>query len=131
MTLPHRFPFRFVDRVADGRGVVRLSAGSTWSRGTGGPAALWLVEAVAQSAAELLVPPSQPEGGADSAVPAAGPLVLAAVDGARFDPPPSDGETLEIEVGLEARWGGLIRVRGVIRGDRGAAGEVRLVLSRR
>jgi hypothetical protein len=131
LTLPHRFPFRFVDRVADGRGVVRLSAGSTWSRGTGGPAVLWLVEAVAQCAAELLSPPSPPAADGRDVAPGAGPLVLAAVEGAHLEPPPCDGESLEIEVRLEARWGGLIRVLGVVRGDRGTSGEVRLVLSRR
>jgi 3-hydroxymyristoyl/3-hydroxydecanoyl-(acyl carrier protein) dehydratase len=124
LNLPHRYPFRFVDRVADGRAVVRLSAGSTWSRGSGGSPVFWLVEAVAQSAAALMAPPV---GDAPDSTEA--PLVLVAVEQARFSTDPADGESLEIRIQLRGRWGRLIRVHGDLRGDRGASGEVELVLA--
>ncbi len=120
MNLPHRFPFRFVDRVADGRGVVRLTAGAFWTPGSDAWPIGWLVEAAAQSAALLLSPESgvAPEN-----------LFLAAIDEAEMLRLPGPGETVEIEIRLEARFGRLIRIRADVHANGVAIGSVGLVLS--
>ncbi|KAB2969453.1 MAG: hypothetical protein F9K18_01325 [Thermoanaerobaculia bacterium] len=120
MKLPHRFPFRFVDRAADGTAVVRVSAGDARSRGRAETSAVWLVEAVAQSAALLLAP----EGtGTEKR------LALAAIESAEIARPPAPGETLEIAVSIETRWGSLVRVRGRLTVDGAPAGAALVVLA--
>jgi 3-hydroxymyristoyl/3-hydroxydecanoyl-(acyl carrier protein) dehydratase len=120
LSLPHRYPFRFVDRSADGRAVVCSTADAFWTRGADPPPAAWLVEAVAQGAAVLLAPEDDLSGRR---------LALAAVEGAEFTRPPAPGETLEIVVALEARLGSLVRVRGEVRADGRPLGTAIVVLA--
>lgn len=120
MNLPHRHPFRFVDRTADGRALLRVSANGVWSRGSSATPAGWLVEAVAQSAAILLAPGT--EGGETR-------LALAAIESAEMTRTPEPGETVEIEVSLETRWGALVRVRGQLTIDGAPVGSAIVVLA--
>lgn len=97
-----------------------FTVGAWWARGAAaaGPLGL-LVEAVAQSAALVLHP-----GAAEPSR-----LALAAIDRARLDVAPQPGQSGEIEVAIEARYGGLIRVRGFVRVDGRAVGEATVVLA--
>ena len=119
MNLPHRFPFRLVDGVRDGRAVARVTVGAYWRRG--GPAAspALLVEAVAQGAALLAL-----ADGRDGAA-----LALAAVEEASWLVVPTDGQTLEVTVAVEKSLGRLVRVRGEATVDGLAAGGATLVLA--
>jgi 3-hydroxyacyl-[acyl-carrier-protein] dehydratase len=120
LNLPHRHPFRLVDRTADGRALLRVSANSVWSRGSSATPAVWLVEAVAQSAAILLAPGT--EAGERR-------LALAAIESAEMTRAPEPGETVEIEVSLENRWGALVRVRGQLTVDGAPVGSAIVVLA--
>lgn len=120
MRLPHTFPFRFVDRAVDGRGGVRVSADSWWLRGAMPclPVTL-LAEAVAQSAALVLAP----------AAPEPPRLVLAAIERAIVARPPSPGDDCDIHVEVLNRFGGLVRVRGIVRVGDADVGEAIVVLA--
>jgi 3-hydroxymyristoyl/3-hydroxydecanoyl-(acyl carrier protein) dehydratase len=120
LNLPHRYPFRLVDRLADGRVVVRPTASAFWTRGAEAAPVAWLVEAVAQGAAVVLAP--EDDQGERR-------LALAAVEGAEFTRPPAPGETLEVRVALEARLGALVRVRGEVWADGRPLGTAIVVLA--
>ena len=120
MKLPHRYPFRFVDGTNDGRALLRLTVNGTWSRGGGGAPAGWLIEAIAQGAALLLAP----EGGGEEKR-----LALAAIEDAEVLRAPEPGETVEVAVSLEARWGALVRVRGRLTLDGAPLGGAIVVLA--
>jgi 3-hydroxymyristoyl/3-hydroxydecanoyl-(acyl carrier protein) dehydratase len=120
LKLPHRYPFRFIDRTTDGRALLRLTANGAWSRGCGGAPVAWLVEAIAQGAALVLAP----EGAGEERR-----LALAAIEEARPERPPEPGETVEVEVSLEARWGALVRVRGRLSLDGTPLGGAVVVLA--
>lgn len=119
MNLPHRFPFRFVDREVDGTAVVRLTAGGWWGRDPRGLTLSLLVEAVAQAAA-LVLGPREVSGER---------MALAAIESARLDRSPRPGETLEIRLRLETRLGRLVRVRGELTGDGRELGAATVVLA--
>jgi hypothetical protein len=119
VTLPHRFPFRLVDGETGGRAVARLSYGAFWSRGGPTASPALLVEAVAQGAALVATPP-----GAEGAR-----LALAAIEGASWEAAGEAGDTLEIVVTLEGRFGRLVRVRGAATLDGRPAGSASLVLA--
>ena len=119
MKLPHRFPFRLVDREADGRALLCATAGSWWDRGEEGLTLPLLVEAVAQSAALLLGPE---EGPGER-------MALAAVEAARLDRRPVPGERFEIRVRLETRLGRLVRVRGELTAGGEEIGAATVVLA--
>lgn len=119
MRLPHRFPFRLVDREDDGRALLRATAGAWWGRGGGDLTLPLLVEAVAQSAALLLGPEDGPGER----------MALAAVEAANLDRRPAPGETVEIRVRLETRLGRLVRVRGELTADGEEIGAATVVLA--
>ena len=100
--------------------MVRATASGYWTRGGEALSSAWLVEAVAQGAALLLAPA---DGDGEPR------LALAAVESASFARAPEPGETLEITVALEARLGGLVRVRGEIRADGQPLGTATVVLA--
>jgi 3-hydroxymyristoyl/3-hydroxydecanoyl-(acyl carrier protein) dehydratase len=118
LRLPHRFPFRLVDREADGGALLCATAAAWWDRGEEGLALPLLVEGVAQSAALLL----GSEGGP------AERMALAAVEAARLDRRPLPGERLEIRVRLETRLGRLVRVRGELTAGGEEIGAATVVL---
>ena len=119
MSLPHRFPFRFVDVERAGRAVARVTFGAYWRRGETAASPALLVEAVAQGAALL----ARTDGRGDA------PLALAAVEEANWLVVPADGQTLEITVDVEKSLGRLVRVRGEATVDGHAAGGATLVLA--
>jgi hypothetical protein len=100
--LPHRFPFRWQDGEAAGRGFLRSSAGSYWSRGEAGLALPLLIEATAQVAARALAG----EVASDAR------LRLAGVERAEILRPLVVGETLEIGVRVVRSLGGVALVEG-------------------
>lgn len=128
MKLPHRFPFRLVERAIDGRGVVCASADDWWGRRGNGPGLPLLVEAVAQSAA-LLLAPEGPGGTVGRDGEAGERMALAAVEEARLTRVPEPGERVEIQVHLETRLGHLVRVRGELRSAGEELGAATVVLA--
>jgi 3-hydroxymyristoyl/3-hydroxydecanoyl-(acyl carrier protein) dehydratase len=104
--LPHRFPFRLVDRRVGESAVVAWTAGAYWWTDAGPPVG-WLAEAMAQAAALLLAEPSVQETR----------LALAGLDGVECNRLPVAGEILLIEVKLAARLGPVIKVSAVVRAD--------------
>lgn len=128
MKLPHRFPFRLVERAIDGRGVVCASADAWWGRSGNGPGLPLLVEAVAQAAA-LVLAPEGPDGSAGSAGATAERMSLAAIEDARLTRAPRPGERVEIDLRLETRLGHLVRVRGELRSAGEELGAATVVLA--
>lgn len=110
--IPHAYPFRFVDTVIEPRnedfssGTVRIavSANARASAGEGWPTPFLLVEAIAQSA--LLLEGGDPEIGRTG--------FLAGIEDFEASRAPSAGETLEVRVRLEARFGAVVKFRGEV-----------------
>jgi 3-hydroxymyristoyl/3-hydroxydecanoyl-(acyl carrier protein) dehydratase len=103
VALPHRFPFLFVDRRRADRAIVALTLGGTWQRAGGAMPLSLLVEAMAQAAAVIL---EDPRGERRE-------LVLAGLEAVELSAPARPGDRLEIEVRLEARLGGVVRVAAI------------------
>ena len=104
MTLPHRFPFRLVDRTADSV-VLRLTANAHWLRDRTTLDLPLLIEATAQAAALLTMP--------EAAAP--DDLLLAGVSDCELVRAVAVGESLEFEVVIQARMGAAVRVGATIR----------------
>jgi hypothetical protein len=100
--LPHEFPFRFLDRSAEGGALwVTLTANGAASRGSAYPQLLG-VEILAQAASALLAPDGdvrQQQGR------------LAGIDGVRFHRPLRGSERLRAQAQLVRRYGRLVQVR--------------------
>ncbi len=84
---------------------VRLTGGSTWSRGRATLPSVLALEILAQAAVAAL-----PAGAAGS-----GGGLLAGIDHARFDAPLCPADTLVATVAIERRFGQLIKVRGELK----------------
>jgi len=114
-SLPHAYPFRFVDTVSatagadfsDGRVRVRVSANGRGAMGESWQSPLLLAEAVAQAA--LLLEGGDPEAFRRG--------FLAGLDAFEFVRTPRAGETLEIRVRLAARFGAVVRFDGEVFGE--------------
>jgi 3-hydroxymyristoyl/3-hydroxydecanoyl-(acyl carrier protein) dehydratase len=98
--LPHRFPFRWIDRPSGGRARLAWTAAAYWHREDPLAPVGWVAEAMAQAAALTLGDPAA----------ASRRLSLAGLEGIECLRAPLAGEILEIEVRLEGRWGGVLRV---------------------
>lgn len=126
--LPHQYPFRFVDAVLEerdaafsrGRVSMTVTAGQRACSGPDWEMPFLLAEAIAQSALLL-------EGG-DPGIGRSG--FLAGIDGFSVERPPSPGERLSIEVALVARYGPIVRFRGVIEGEPGVVAKGEIVVRR-
>jgi len=116
--LPHRFPFRLVDRRGDGARAL-LSADSFWLRGGRALDLPLLAEAAAQAAAELL--PESASNGEE--------MVLAALSECELKRQPRAGETLEFELSIAARFGSTVRVDATIRATDPSAEVARMTLT--
>lgn len=106
--LPHRFPFRLVDRREGERARVALSGGAFWSRG--GERALpesLLVEVFAQAAAAVLAGRGAPSGQG----------YLAGVEGMQIARLPEPGERVLVDVRLVAGFGRLAKVEAELTCD--------------
>lgn len=112
-TLPHAYPFRFVDAVSEernadfsrGRVRLRMTSNGRAVMGAAWGSPLLYAEAIAQAALLL-------EGG-DAEAGRAG--FLAGVEGFTSERLPVAGETLEISVRLAARFGAVVRFDGEVR----------------
>lgn len=136
---PHRYPFRFVDRVAtdrDDRPLVEISGGAVlpgWTRAeandghaegrTGSaPGSLLgtypltlLVEIMAQGALAALAAPGEDDGGEAAAAGGrdggnGGPVHLAGIDGAVLHSRVVPGDRLRVETRVEKAYGRLAKV---------------------
>lgn len=106
MDLPHRFPFRWIDRAGPGLARLELTTNSTWLRdGTALPAP-FCAEVVAQAAALLLEDPSDREPRRER--------WLAGIESLTLSRPLLGGESLEVRVRAGARYGGIVKVAGEI-----------------
>lgn len=106
MNLPHRFPFRWADRVEPGVARLALSTNSTWLRDGGELTAPFCAEVVAQAAALLL------EDSAPSAPPRQ--RWLAGIDHLKLERPLQGGESLEVRVAPVGGYGQIVKVSGEI-----------------
>ena len=110
--LPHAYPFRFVETVAEprnedfSRGTVRVAVSANGRAAAGGEwqSPLLLAEAIAQSA--LLLEGADPEIGRTG--------YLAGIDGFEVSRAPRAGEALEVRVRLAARFGAIVKFDGEV-----------------
>ena len=110
---PHAYPFRFVDTVAqragagfqDGRVRIRVTANARAAMGEGWQSALLYPEAIAQAA--LLLEGGDAEAGRRG--------YLAGISELSIERAPIAGETLEIAVRLNGRFGAMLRFDGEVR----------------
>jgi 3-hydroxymyristoyl/3-hydroxydecanoyl-(acyl carrier protein) dehydratase len=125
-SLPHGYPFRFVDRIVEerdeaftrGRVQLLVTAGQRAVGARRWQSPFLLAEAVAQSA--LLLQGGDPEIGRSG--------FLAGLEAFEFARDPSPGERLTVEVALEARYGRILKFSGVVsNGDETLARGVVLV----
>ncbi len=108
--LPHEYPFRLLDRRADGTVVVLVSGNAAQVRGADELPAFLAVEVLAQSALFALVEPS---GERDSSHRRLG--LLAGVQDVRFHAPLRPGDRVSVAATLLARLGALSKVRAELR----------------
>ena len=118
MNLPHRFPFRWIERTAEGVGRVVVTANSTWLRGDTPVPAPFFAELVAQTAAVLLQGPDSE----------AQQRWLAGIDRLEMYRTVHAGEVLEISVSAGRRFGNALQVNGVISSGGKRIGEAVLLL---
>ena len=121
MSLPHRFPFRWIERVGEGRARALLSANSTWLRGAAPLPASFLAELVAQAAALLLEDPADDPG-------APRERWLAGIERLEMRRTVHAGDLLEISVVAGRRFGSTMRVEGLVAIDGETVAEVALLL---
>ncbi len=119
MSLPHRFPFRLIEAVRDGRARCALTLSSYWLRETGVLPVGLLAEAMAQASALLLREPGAP----------ARDLLLAGLEGIECDRPLRAGDRLEFEAVIEAKLGAAVRVAARVYVDGVETARGRLLLT--
>ena len=108
--LPHEYPFRLLDRRADGTVVVLVSGNAAQLRGADELPAFLAVELLAQSALFALVEPSGERDPSDR-----GLGLLAGVQDVQFHSPLRPGDRLSVAATLLARLGALSKVRAELR----------------
>jgi 3-hydroxymyristoyl/3-hydroxydecanoyl-(acyl carrier protein) dehydratase len=125
--LPHRFPFRLVDRREGAHVVAALTLGASGPRGAAGapshPLSL-AVEILAQASLLLLG-----SGGGGEAADGEPPGVLAGVEEASLAGMLAPGDRLEAHATLERRLGNAARVRAVLRRDGAPVASAVLLLA--
>jgi 3-hydroxymyristoyl/3-hydroxydecanoyl-(acyl carrier protein) dehydratase len=117
--LPHRYPFRLMDRVGPDRVRFELSGGSFWLRGDRSLPSAFCAEIVAQAAASLLAGPEE----------SARERWLAGIDRLELRRPLRAGEQLEVRVRSEARFAGITKISGEIFAGDGKVAEATLLLA--
>ena len=118
MDLPHRFPFRWIERTGEGSARFLVSADSTWMRGDAVLPTPFLAEMVAQAAAVVL---QTPESGARE-------RWLGGIDRLEMSRTVRAGDVLEILVVAGRRFGGAVQVAGTISCEGEPIGEALLLL---
>ncbi len=129
--LPHGPEFRFIDRVTElhpgrsGVGQYRIRGDEAFLAGhfPGNPMmpGVLMVEAIAQLGGVVAQ--------CDADHPPLDDLRLAGVRSAKILGSAGPGETLEIRAGVEGRMGGLVQIRGEVRGADGPLATAMVVLS--
>jgi hypothetical protein len=104
MELPHRFPFRWIDRSEAGSARLTLSSGSVWTRNGAPLPTAFCAEIVAQAAARLL----------DGAAVGLQPRWLAGIERLEMHGELRGGDELEVKVRPEAKYGPIVRITGEI-----------------
>lgn len=107
MTLPHRFPFRWLERGADDVALASISADGYWTRGARRLPLAFCAELLAQGAALLLRRP-------DGKAPPTHSLRLAAIERLSASSLPEPGDVIEVRVAEARAFGGLTRVSGTL-----------------
>ncbi len=107
--LPHAYPFRLLDRRADGSVGVLISSNAAQLRGTVELPAFLAVEVLAQSALVALAGPGE------DAASAGGLGLLAGVQEVRFHAPLRPGDVVAARAALLGRLGPLLKVRVELR----------------
>lgn len=126
--LPHRFPFRLVDRWVEGESphaVAAITVGAALWRGRGGYPLGLAVEILAQASLLLLPPPAAstkaeedtPASSGQAVASGAPPGLLAGIEEATLREELRAGDRLEAHTELVRRLGALSMVRGVLRRD--------------
>ena len=108
--LPHEYPFRLLDRRADGTIVALVSGNAAQVRGAEELPAFLAIELLAQSALFAL---GEPPGERKSTQGGLG--MLAGVQDVQFHAPLRPGDRLSVAATLLARLGGLSKVRAELR----------------
>lgn len=108
--LPHHYPFRLLDRRADGTVVVLISGNAAAVRGEEQLPAFLAVELLAQSALLALGEPSGEAAGSEKRL-----GLLAGVQDVQFHAPLRPGDRLSAAATLLARLGALSKVRAELR----------------
>jgi len=111
--LPHAYPFRFVDTVAERSGgdpfggtvTTRLTANARGAMGPEWGSPVLLAEALAQAA--LLLEGGDVETGRRG--------FLAGIDGFQVSRRPQAGETLDVAVRMAARFGAVLKFEGEVK----------------
>jgi 3-hydroxymyristoyl/3-hydroxydecanoyl-(acyl carrier protein) dehydratase len=118
LELPHRFPFRWLERTGESSGRFLVSANSTWLRGGAALPTPFLAEMVAQTAAVVL---QAPESGSRE-------RWLGGIDRLEINRAVQAGDVLEILVVAGRRFGSAVQVAGTISRDGETIGEALLLL---
>lgn len=121
MVLPHRFPFRWLDRETGDVASALISANGYWTRDGGGLPLPFCAELLAQGAAILLRRPGGEE--------AARSMRLASIERLTASSLPEAGDVIEVRMGEARAFGGLTRISGTLsrRGEPIAEGVLVLV----
>jgi len=122
--LPHAYPFRLLDRRADGTVAVVVSANAAPLRGAAELPAFLAVEVLAQSALVAL-----PEPASGDASKEGGLGLLAGVQDVQFHAPLRPGDVLTASATLVARLGPLLKIRAELRRDDEVVAEGELLLA--
>ena len=107
--LPHAYPFRLVDRLADGGVGVVVTADAAQLRGGAELPVMLAVEVMAQAALVVLAPADAGAGEAPSGG------LLAGLDEVSFHAPLVAGDGLRASATVLARMGALVKVRCELR----------------
>ncbi len=122
--LPHAYPFRLLDRRADGMVGVLISGNASQLRGAAELPAFLAVEVMAQSALVAL-----PEPASGDAPKEGGLGLLAGVRDVLFHAPLRPGDVLTAGATLVARLGPLLKIRAELRRDDSVVAEGELLLA--
>lgn len=120
MSLPHTFPFRWIEREREDVAFVELSTNSFWLRDGGVLPLPFCAEILAQGAALLLAGREPGEGAS---------RWLAGIENLTLERPLCGGDRLEVRVALKARLGGLFKVEGELRAADGLVARGSLILA--
>ena len=124
--LPHAYPFRLLDRRADGTVGVLISGNAAQLRGAAELPTFLAVEVLAQSALVAL-----PESTSGDAPREGGLGLLAGIQDVQFHAPLRPGDVLTAGATLVARLGPLLKIRAELRRDDEIVAEGELLLAMR